>query len=189
MEQKAIESIEPVLKELKEDAAVPKNVKLKIEKVIGILKKNSEITIKDVGINPTRTGILDILKEMGANIKISNMSSKNGEPVADISASSSALHGISLGEEIVPRTIDEFPIIFIAAASAKGTTHITGIKELRVKESDRITSMVQGLKDMGISVKEGEGEVLIEGNNRFKGTKVKSLGDHRVAMAFSVAAL
>jgi len=157
--------------------------------VAASLLDNSQITIKDVGINPTRTGILDILKEMGARIEISNISSKNGEPVADISASTSKLHGISLGGEIVPRAIDEFPIIFIAAARAKGITHITGIKELRVKESDRIATMVKGLREMGIKVIEGEGEVTIEGNGKFKGAKITSFGDHRIAMAFSIAAL
>ena len=153
------------------------------------LLKDSSVTIKDVGINPTRTGILDILKEMGTRIEISNMSLKNGELVADISASTSELHGISIDEEIAPRAIDEFPIIFIAAALAKGKTHITGIKELRIKESDRIATMVKGLKNMGINAVEGEGEVTIEGAEKFRGTKINSFGDHRVAMAFSIAAL
>lgn len=157
--------------------------------VAASLLKDSSVTIKDVGINPTRTGILDILKQMGARIEVSNVSLKNGEPVADISASTSQLHGISLGEKIAPRAIDEFPIIFIAAALARGTTHITGIKELRVKESDRIATMVKGLKNMGIKAIEGEGEVTIEGTEKFRGTEINSFGDHRVAMAFSVAAL
>ncbi|OGL42362.1 MAG: 3-phosphoshikimate 1-carboxyvinyltransferase [Candidatus Schekmanbacteria bacterium RIFCSPHIGHO2_02_FULL_38_11] len=157
--------------------------------VAASLLKDSSVTIKDVGINPTRTGILDILKEMGTRIEISNMSLKNGELVADISASTSELHGISIDEEIAPRAIDEFPIIFIAAALAKGKTHITGIKELRIKESDRIATMVKGLKNMGINAVEGEGEVTIEGAEKFRGTKINSFGDHRVAMAFSIAAL
>ena len=157
--------------------------------VAACLLKDSSVTIKDVGINPTRTGILDILKQMGAKIELSNVCLKNGEAVADISASTSQLHAISIGEEIAPRAIDEFPIIFIAAALARGTTHITGIKELRVKESDRIASMVKGLKDMGINVTEGEGEVTIEGSDEFRGAEINSFGDHRVAMAFSVAAL
>jgi len=157
--------------------------------VAASILKDSEITVKDVGVNPTRTGVVDILKKMGVKIDISNISSKNGEIIGDISASTSSLKGISIGGEIVPRTIDEFPIIFIAAAMAEGVTYVTGIKELRVKESDRIAAMAKGLREMGIKVKEGEGEITIEGKGNFKGARIGSSGDHRIAMAFSIAAL
>ena len=157
--------------------------------VAASILKGSEITVKDVGVNPTRTGVVDILKNMGAKIDISNIRSKNGEIIGDISASTSALKGISIGGEIVPRAIDEFPIIFIAAAIAEGVTYISGIKELRVKESDRIATMAKGLREMGVKVTEGEGDIAIEGKGNFRGARISSAGDHRIAMAFSIAAL
>ena len=157
--------------------------------VAASILKGSEITVKDVGVNPTRTGVVDILKNMGAKIDISNIRSKNGEIIGDISASTSALKGISIGGEIVPRAIDEFPIIFIAAAIAEVVTYISGIKELRVKESDRIATMAKGLREMGVKVTEGEGDIAIEGKGNFRGARISSAGDHRIAMAFSIAAL
>ena len=154
--------------------------------VAALISKNSELLITDVGINPTRCGILSILREMGANIEVYNKRFMSGELIADIFVRSSKLKGIDISPEYVSLSIDEFPILFIAAAMADGVTKFSGIHELRVKESDRISSMVTGLKTLGIKVDEQKDGAIIKGGN-ISGGIVNSNGDHRIAMAFAIA--
>jgi len=148
----------------------------------------SDITLMNVGINPTRIGVITILKLMGANISILNEKVIGGEPVADIRIQSSKLIGIEIPKELVPLAIDEFPVIFVAAACASGKTILTGARELRVKESDRIQVMADGLKILGISAIPTDDGIKIQGGT-LKGGVVDSCGDHRIAMAFSIAGL
>ena len=146
----------------------------------------SHILITNVGINPTRTGVLSILREMGADIKILNQRQCGEEPVADIQVKYSQLHGIEIPSDLVPLAIDEFPIIFIAAACAQGETIVHGAKELRVKESDRIGAMVDGLNQLGIEAMAFDDGALIKGGV-IQGGSVDSRGDHRIAMSFAIA--
>ena len=146
----------------------------------------SDVLIRDVGINPTRTGIIHILLEMGADITILNQRQFGEEIVADLQIKYSPLKGINIPVAMVPLAIDEFPIIFIAAACAQGQTSLHGAKELRLKESDRIGAMVDGLVQLGIDAKGLEDGVLITGGAMHGGV-VDSRGDHRIAMAFSIA--
>ncbi|MBS9781426.1 MAG: 3-phosphoshikimate 1-carboxyvinyltransferase [Gammaproteobacteria bacterium] len=151
----------------------------------------SELCIKQVGINPTRTGIIDILRLMGADLRYQN-ENQSGEPVADIIVKNSQLKGITVPEHLVPLAIDEFPVIFIAAACADGEFILRNAKELRVKESDRISAMVIGLKALGVDCEELPDGVIIRGNpdNPFPNSAtVDSLTDHRIAMAFAVAGI
>jgi len=157
--------------------------------VAGIIAPDSEILIKNVGINPTRTGLLEILRMMGARIEVENKHEVSGEPVADLYVRHSVLRGVTIGGDLILRAIDEFPILCVSASLAKGITKITGAKELRVKESDRISSMAEELRKMGVEVEELEDGVIIEGRERLKGATVHSHGDHRVAMAMTVAGL
>ncbi len=157
--------------------------------VAGTIVHNSKIVIKNVGINPTRTGLIDILKRMGADIRFENKREVSGEPVADVYIKSADLTGIELSGNTVLRTIDEFPILCIAASVARGTTKITGARDLRVKESDRIASMARALSKMKVDVEELEDGIIIKGRERFQAASVKSYGDHRVAMALTIAGL
>jgi 3-phosphoshikimate 1-carboxyvinyltransferase len=152
------------------------------------ISEDSNITLKHVGINPTRIGIINILKLMGADIFLENEKSVGGESVADIIVRSSQLHGIEIPEEQVPLAIDEFPVIAIAAACAEGQTILTGAEELRVKESDRIQAMVDGLTILGIEC-EGTYDGMIINGGKLCGGEVDSLGDHRIAMSFVIASL
>ena len=156
--------------------------------VAASIAPDSEITLQHVGINPTRTGVIEILKLMGANITLLNERDIGGEPVADIRVRSAALNGIKIPEALVPLAIDEFPVLFIAAACAKGETILTGAKELRVKESDRIQVMADGLVTLGVDVEPTADGIRIQGGP-MGGGMVESHGDHRIAMAFSVASL
>ena len=156
--------------------------------VAASIAPDSEITLQHVGINPTRTGVIEILKLMGANITLLNERDIGGEPVADIRVRSAALNGIKIPEALVPLAIDEFPVLFIAAACAKGETILTGAKELRVKESDRIQVMADGLITLGVDVEPTADGIIIQGGP-MGGGMVESHGDHRIAMAFSVASL
>lgn len=149
----------------------------------------SDITLKHVGTNPTRTGVIDILRLMGADISIGNESEVGGEPVADIRVRYTPLKGIVIPEELVPLAIDEFPAIFVAAACAEGETILTGAEELRVKESDRIAVMADGLKVLGVKAKPTADGIVIAGGDGFKAGEIQSCGDHRIAMAFAMAAL
>ena len=152
------------------------------------IAKDSDITLQHVGVNPTRTGIIDILKLMGANIELLNQRIVGGEPVADIRIKSAELKGINVPENLVPLAIDEFPVLFVAAACATGTTVVTGAEELRVKESDRIQVMADGLQAIGVDAEATDDGMIINGGD-IKGGQVHSRDDHRIAMAFTMAAL
>jgi len=157
--------------------------------ILALISKNSKVTIKNVLLNPTRTGILDVLKKMKAKIKIKNKKTVCGEIVGDIEAKSSNLKATTVSEKMAPRLIDEYPILFIAACFAKGTSNFKGIEELRVKESDRIKSMQDGLKPLGVKVSSTKSSVKITGTNSFKlnkKIKIDAKGDHRIAMSFYV---
>ena len=156
--------------------------------VMGAIAKDANILIRHVGINPTRTGVIDILKLMGANITMENQQQIGGEPVADIRVRSSQLKGIHVPEALVPLAIDEFPVLFVAAACAEGQTVVTGAHELRVKESDRIQVMADGLVALGVDAVATDDGMVINGGPVRSGT-VNSHDDHRIAMAFSVASL
>jgi len=157
----------------------------------GALMKNSKITVLNTGLNPTRTGIIDVLKKMGARINIKNRKLKNNEPVGNVVIRSSKLKGVVIKGDIIPRVIDEIPVISVVAAYAKGKTVISNAEELRVKETDRIFSIVRNLKRIGIKVEEKKDGMVIYGNGGkpFKYIDIDSFGDHRIAMAFSIAAL
>jgi 3-phosphoshikimate 1-carboxyvinyltransferase len=159
--------------------------------VIGaLLIKDADISITGVGLNPTRTGLLEVLKEMGAEVEISNMRNLSGEPVADIHCRGGAeLKAVSVTREKIPALIDEFPILCVAATQAEGTTTIRGAGELRVKESDRIKSVVTELRKMGVELEEFEDGVSIKGKSELRGAVIESYGDHRIAMAMSIAGL
>lgn len=152
------------------------------------IAEGSDVTLDHVGINPTRVGVINILRAMGARIEILNEREIGGEPVADIHVVASPLHGINIPEDQVPLAIDEFPAIFVAAACAEGQTVLTGAEELRVKESDRIQVMADGLQILGIDAKPTPDGIVIQGGKLSTGT-VDSHGDHRIAMAFAMAAL
>lgn len=152
------------------------------------IAEGSDITLQHVGINPTRTGVIDILKLLGANIELLNERVVGGEPVADIRIQSAPLKGTQIPEELVPLAIDEFPVIFVAAACAEGQTVVTGAEELRVKESDRIQVMADGLQALGVDAQPTDDGMVINGGT-IHGGKVHSRDDHRIAMAFTMAAL
>lgn len=162
--------------------------------VAASIAENADVTLKHVGMNPTRTGIVEILKLMGANLEISNESVVGGEPVADIRVRQAELKGINIPEHLVPLAIDEFPVLFVAAANARGQTVLTGAEELRVKESDRIAVMADGLRACGVDAEPTEDGMVIQGLGeqsglRYQGSTIQSHGDHRIAMSFAVAAL
>lgn len=148
----------------------------------------SEILLTDVGINPTRTGIIEILKRMGADITLQNLRVYGNEPVADIVVRYAPLKGIVIPSEFVASAIDEFPILFIAAANARGETVLTGAQELRVKESDRIQVMAEGLQKIGVNAQPIHDGMKIQGG-AYHGGKIDSHGDHRIAMSFAMAGL
>ncbi len=185
------------------DIAVPADISsAAFFMVAAAISQGSELTLTQVGINPTRTGVIDILKLMNADISLSNNTHVGGEPVADITIRASNLVGIEIPEHLVPLAIDEFPVLFIAASCAQGRTVLTGAKELRVKESDRIAVMAEGLQTLGIECTVTEDGLIIEGkgtggqddqiNNSqpvFGGGQITSHHDHRIAMSFTVASL
>ncbi len=148
----------------------------------------SDLILEHVGINPTRTGVINILRLMGGDIELSNERTVGGEPVADVRVRAAQLHGIDIPQDQVPLAIDEFPVLFIAATCAKGRTVLSGAEELRVKESDRIQVMADGLIALGVDVQPMPDGIVIDGG-AINGGVVDSHGDHRIAMAFSVAAL
>jgi len=160
--------------------------------VAASIAPNSDITLEHVGLNPTRVGVINILKLMGANIDVLNKREVGGEPVADIRIQSAQLKGINIPEDQVPLAIDEFPAIFIAATCATGTTVLTGAEELRVKESDRIQVMIDGLQVLGVDAKGTDDGAIIQGlgpQGTMGGGEVISHGDHRIAMSFAIASL
>ena len=155
--------------------------------VLACLLPNSEITFNDLCVNPSRTGVISILQLMGADIEITNQSTNAGEQIADVVVKSSQLKGIDIPHEYIASAIDEFPILFIAAALAKGETRLTGAMELRKKESDRITAMANGMKIIGINCHELEDGIVIQGDSSISGGVVDSDDDHRIAMSFLIA--
>jgi 3-phosphoshikimate 1-carboxyvinyltransferase len=156
--------------------------------VAALIAPKGELTIKNVGMNATRIGAINILKAMQGNIKITNERMAGGEPVADLVVRSSALKGIEIDQADVPLAIDEFPAIFVAAACAQGVTKLRGAKELRVKESDRIQAMADGLTTLGIQCTVYEDGIDITGGELTSGT-IESYDDHRIAMSFAVSAI
>jgi 3-phosphoshikimate 1-carboxyvinyltransferase len=155
-----------------------------------LLIRDSDVTIKGAGINPTRTGLLNALKAMGADIEVHNTREVSGEPVADIHCSGSGeLKAVTLTQKDIPSLIDEFPILCVAATQADGITSIRGAAELRVKESDRIKSMATELRKMGAEIEEFEDGLSIRGKSGLTGGHIESYGDHRIAMAMSIAGL
>lgn len=148
----------------------------------------SDLVLEHVGYNPTRTGVIEVLREMGADIEVLEEREVGGEPVADLRVRSADLHGIDISPAVVPRAIDEFPALFVAAACATGRTVLTDAAELRVKESDRIQVMADGLQTLGIAAEPTPDGIVIEGGQP-KGGTLHSHGDHRIAMSFAMAAL
>ncbi len=156
--------------------------------VAASIAPGSDITLREVGVNPTRTGVIEILRRMGADLELSNPRELGAEPVADIRVRSAPLRGIEIPAELVPLAIDEFPVLFVAAACAEGVTRLGGAAELRVKESDRIQTMADGLAALGIDARSLPDGIEIHGGE-LAGGDIDSHGDHRIAMAFAVAAL
>jgi len=158
--------------------------------VAGCISENSSIVLEAVNINPTRTGVIDILRLMGGNIELLNQRLQAGELIADIKVTSSELKGIEIPENLVPLAIDEFPVLFIAASCAKGETVLTGARELRVKESDRIQVMADGLTSLGIDNEVlDDGIRIIGGEFKEQTSSIKSHHDHRISMAFAIASV
>jgi 3-phosphoshikimate 1-carboxyvinyltransferase len=161
--------------------------------VAGAIARDADLLLRHVGTNPTRTGVIEILQRMGADLTLENPRVVGGEPVADLRIRSSSLHGIEVPSELVPLAIDEFPALFVAAACARGRTTVTGAEELRVKESDRIAVMAEGLRALGVEATPTPDGIVIEGRGDaahvFSGGALDSHGDHRPAMAFAIASL
>lgn len=171
------------------DIDVPADISSAAFFIVGAsIANGSDITLEHVGINPTRTGIIDILNLMGADITLLNKREVGGEPIADIRVKSASLKGVTIPEELVPLAIDEFPVIFVAAACAQGETVVTGAEELRVKESDRIQVMADGLQALGVEAQATDDGMVLKGGV-IMGGRVQSHDDHRIAMAFAMAAL
>lgn len=156
--------------------------------VLGAIMPNSQITVTNVGINPTRTGIIDVLKDMGADITLENIHTSAGETVADITVRSSSLKGTTVGGDIIPRLIDELPIIAVAAVFADGQTVIKDAQELKVKETNRIRAVVDEFNKCGIDITETDDGMIINGSKSIHGADFKTYGDHRMAMSLTVLA-
>lgn len=156
--------------------------------VLGAIMPNSQITVTNVGINPTRTGIIDVLKDMGADITLENVHTSTGETVANITVRSSSLKGTTVGGDIIPRLIDELPIIAVAAVFADGQTVIKDAQELKVKETNRIRAVVDEFNKCGIDITETDDGMIINGGKSIHGADFKTYGDHRMAMSLTVLA-
>ena len=156
--------------------------------VLGAIMPNSQITVTNVGINPTRTGIIDVLNDMGADITLENVHTSAGETVADITVRSSSLKGTTVGGDIIPRLIDELPIIAVAAVFADGQTVIKDAQELKVKETNRIRAVVDEFNKCGIDITETDDGMIINGGKSIHGADFKTYGDHRMAMSLTVLA-
>lgn len=156
--------------------------------VLGAIMPNSQITVTNVGINPTRTGIIDVLKDMGADITLENVHTSAGETVANITVRSSSLKGTTVGGDIIPRLIDELPIIAVAAVFADGQTVIKDAQELKVKETNRIRAVVDEFNKCGIAITETDDGMIINGGKSIHGADFKTYGDHRMAMSLTVLA-
>jgi len=172
------------------DLEVPGDISAAAFFIVGAtLLEGSEIVLKDVGINPTRTGVIDILRDMGASIEIGNQRYMGAEPVGDIRVKSASLKGVEIGGEMIPRSVDELPVIFVAASLAEGETIVRDAAELRLKESDRIAAMAECLSSMGVEVETFHDGMRIKGEGALKGAICNSHGDHRIAMAMAIAGL
>ena len=170
--------------------AVPADISSAAFFLVGAsIAPGSDLLLPNVGINPTRTGIIEILQLMGADITLENRRLAGGEPVADLHVRHAPLHGVAVPESLVALAIDEFPALFIAAANATGTTVVTGAAELRVKESDRIQVMADGMQALGMVAQPTPDGMVIQGGQPYGGGTVDSRGDHRIAMSFAMAAL
>lgn len=156
---------------------------------LGLICNQGEILIRNVGVNPTRSGILQVVYAMGGKLSLLNERTVSGEPVADILVTSSSLHGTTVEGSIIPTLIDELPIIAVMAAFAEGTTVIRDAQELKVKESDRIATVTENLKAMGADITPTEDGMIIHGGNTLHGARIKTYGDHRIAMSFAIAGL
>jgi len=155
-----------------------------------LIVPGSEIIIRNVCVNPTRTGLLHVIKEMGGNVRLENLHDVSGEPVADIYCkTASSLRAVKVGKDLIPSLIDEFPVLCVLATQAEGVTEIRGAEELRVKETDRIKAMATELKKMGVELEEYPDGIAIKGKAILKGAKVESYNDHRVAMSLAIAGL
>ncbi len=171
------------------DIEVPADISSAAFFLVGAsIADGSDLTLEHVGMNPTRDGVINILRQMGADIEVINPREVGGEPVADLRVRSAPLKGIRIPEDQVPLAIDEFPALFVAAACAEGETVLTGAEELRVKESDRIQVMADGLQALGVKADPTPDGIVIQGG-AINGGRVTSHGDHRIAMSFSMAAL
>ena len=157
--------------------------------VAGLIVPSSEIYMENIGVNPTRAGIIKVLQDMGGNITLHNERLECGEPVCDILVRSSNLTAIKISGDIIPTLIDEIPIIAIAACFAKGTTVISDAAELKVKECDRIAVMTSELTKMGADITATDDGMIIKGTGMLRGSDIESYGDHRIAMAFAIAGL
>ena len=149
----------------------------------------SDLSVRGVGCNPTRSGAVEVLRSMGADIEMTQVREENGEPVADLRIRGGRLEGTEVPADLAPRTIDEYPVLFVAAALARGSTLFRYVSELRFKESDRIATMGRELAKLGVRVEERGDDVAVEGPDRLRSASVESHGDHRVAMALAVAGL
>jgi 3-phosphoshikimate 1-carboxyvinyltransferase len=147
------------------------------------------LTVRAVGVNPSRTGVISILRLMGADLRLENPRDVGGEPVADLTVYPATLRGAEIPPELVPLAIDEFPALFVAAACAEGRTVVTGAEELRHKESDRIETMAEGLRALGVRVETLPDGMIIDGQPHLGGATLDARGDHRIAMSFAMAAL
>jgi 3-phosphoshikimate 1-carboxyvinyltransferase len=155
----------------------------------GLLRARGELVVKGVGVNPTRTGFVDLVKAMGGSCRFLKSTESGGEPIADIAVKASALKGTAIGGAVIPRAIDEIPILAVLATQAKGQTVVADAKELRFKESDRLSVLRVELSKMGARIQETPDGLMIDGPTPLKGTVVQSHGDHRLAMSLAVAAL
>jgi 3-phosphoshikimate 1-carboxyvinyltransferase len=177
-------SLQPV------DVVIPSDISSAAFWLIGACcHPEADVTVAGVGINPSRTGILEALETMGADVSMENERQEGGEPVADLHVRSCQLRGTEIGGDMIPRLIDEIPVLAVAACFAEGTTVIRDAQELRVKESDRLASTASLLTSLGASVEERPDGLLIRGGKRLRGARVSSHGDHRLAMAMAVAGL
>ncbi|WP_332630120.1 3-phosphoshikimate 1-carboxyvinyltransferase [Halalkalibacter flavus] len=157
--------------------------------VAAAIVPNSNITIEGVGMNPTRSGIIDVLEQMGASMTVQNERVVGGEPIADITISTSSLKGIEIGGDLIPRLIDEIPVIAVLATQAEGKTVIRDAEELKVKETNRIDTVVSELTKLGAKIQATDDGMIIEGPSSLNGASVSSFGDHRIGMALAVAGL
>jgi len=157
--------------------------------VAALIVPGSELLIRNVGVNPTRSGIIDILRAMGGDITLTNPRELSGEPVADLLVKASQLKGTRIDGSLIPRAIDELPVVSVAAACAEGTTVIADARELRVKETDRIAAMTEELRKIGVSVEPQDDGMIVQGGAVFSGGQINSHGDHRIAMSMAIAAL